>query len=128
MGALVERQVGHDQAGSVEAAPVAEPDEDQVAHRRGDEAGQQGGKQSRSEADAALDEQHAAHERAAEERGDRGEGAGRRQHRGFPLTKLGEPCDRDGDRRSQRDHRCLGAEHCAERERADGGERDARGV
>jgi hypothetical protein len=126
--ALVERQVRDDQPGGVEAAPVAEADEDQVAHRGRDEPGEQGRDRRRSEADAALEEQHASDQRPAEERGDRRERAGGGQHLRLPLGQPGERGDRERDDGPERDDGGLGAEHRAEPERADRGEQDPGGV
>ena len=65
---VVERQVGHDEAGCLEATPAPEPYEDEVADARGDEARKEDGEQRGAHPDSALHEQHARDERPAEER------------------------------------------------------------
>ena len=112
-------RLGTDEALRLEAAPVAEPDEDEVADRGGDEPRQDHGQEGRAHRQPALHHEQAADERAAEERGDRGERPGRRKHRLLALVCAVEERHRHPHDGSERDERRFGAEHSAERQRAE---------
>ena len=107
-----------------EPAPVAEPDEDHVADGRGHESREEHRQQERSHLEPALDHEHPADDRPAEQRRDRRERAGRRDHGLLLLAELHEPRDEHPGDRSERDQRRLRAEHRPERERADRRQRD----
>jgi hypothetical protein len=110
----------------VEAAPGAEPDEDHVADRGRDEARDQHRERRGAHRDAALDHHHPAHDRAVEERRDRGERAGGGKNGLFPLAERAGKRHYHPDDRAERDQRRLRAEHGAEGERPDRRERDPR--
>jgi hypothetical protein len=124
VGALVEGQSRHRELELVEPAPVAEPDEQQVADRRRDESRQQQREQRRADREPALQQQQPGDERPAEQRRDRRERAGRAEHRALARRELRHPRRRHADGRPERDQRRLRAEHRAERQRAERRERD----
>jgi hypothetical protein len=95
----------------VEAAPGAEPDEDHVADRGRDEARDQHRERRGAHRDAALDHHHPAHDRAVEERRDRGERAGGGKNGLFPLAERAGKRHYHPDDRAERDQRRLRAEH-----------------
>lgn len=107
---------------------MTEADEDHVPDGRRHEPGQEHGQEERSHLEAALDHQHSADDRPAEQGRDRRERAGRRHHRLLLFAELHEARDHDPCDRAERDQRRLGAEHRPERERSDRGERDSGAV
>src|SRR4029079_8776802 len=103
-----------DETRRLEAAPVPEPDEDEVADACGNESREKDGEQHGAHPDAALDEQHARDERSAEEGRDGGETARAREHPRLPLARRREACCGDADDGAERDHRSLRPEYGAE--------------
>jgi hypothetical protein len=74
-----------------------------VADRCGDEAGDQDGDRHLAEADGRLDEQDPGGEWAAEERRDRREGPGERQHSVVVGIDVDDSGDGQTDDRAERD-------------------------
>ena len=97
----------------------AEANEDHVADRGRDQTGQQRRDQAGSGAQPALDEQHAGHKRAAEQRRDRRERACSGEDGSLLPAEPHHAVRHDPDGGPERDHRRLGAEHRAECERSD---------
>ena len=128
MHLLVRRQPRDRQLRLLDAAPVAEPREDEEADRRGDQAGDEERDQELPQPEAGLDQQDPGGERAAEERRDRREGAGHRQDLVVGGVDVDEVRDRQADRRPERDQGRLRAEHGAEGQRAEGRQGHARRV
>jgi hypothetical protein len=123
--AVVQLEVGHLEPGRLEPAPVAEAEEDHVADRGRDEARDQRGGEPRAERPRGrLGQHHAGHERAAEQRRDRGERPGQREHSPLAVVERRERRQRDRDDRPECDHGRLRAEHEPEAEGAERGEHD----
>ena len=128
MDAVVDGQAGHGERGRLQPAPVADPEEDQVPDRGRNEAWDQDRDQHRAHTDARLEQQHGGSNRPSEQRRDRRERPGGREH---PCVRVPHPCDARGheaDDRAEREERRLRTEHGAERQRADRREDDARSV
>ena len=112
----------------LEAAPVAEADEDEITDAGRHETGQEDRDGRGAEANRALHHQHATDDRSAEESRDGSERARTPEHRALLWA---EPCDagdQDADQGSERDQRPLRTEHRTEGERADRSQHDARRV
>ena len=112
----------------LEPAPVAQPDEEQVADCRRDQAGEENRDQQRAHADARLDEEQACHERPAEKGRDGREGARHREHAVLLPVDGHDVRDGEADDRAERDQGRLRAEHGAEGQRPESSQRDARRV
>jgi hypothetical protein len=126
MRPVVRRQVRDGEALCVQPAPAAEADEDHVADRGGHKARDQHREERRAHRDAALHHHHPAHDRAAEERRDRGERAGGGENGLLPLPERAGKRHHHPDDRAECDQRCFGPEHGTEGKRADRRERDPR--
>ena len=106
--AVVERQTGLGQSLAVQAAPAAEAHEQDVAESCRDEARDQHRQQRRPESQTALDHQHPADDRAAEQRRDSRERAGAAEYRALALSHSARRGgDHAGDR-AERDQRASG--------------------
>ena len=80
MHSLVGRKPWNRQCGRLDPAPVPEPDENQIAERGSDEAGDEKRDDRGAETDAGLEQQHPGDERPAEDGRDGRERARGREH------------------------------------------------